>query len=108
MGGVEREWKQYRRHVDKGDVRAAMRTAKAYELILDLGDTLNLVLLAAKVRDPIFDRMAVRWIRRVDDKAKRPLALGEVRWLAQRFEAVQRGDSRAAGEIERFLARGRR
>jgi hypothetical protein len=70
MGGIEREWKAYRVAVERGDVRGAMRTAKMFDLILDLGDTLSLVFLAARERDPIYDRMAVRWIRRLDDQVK--------------------------------------
>jgi hypothetical protein len=92
--------------VDKGDVRGAMRTAWAYELVLDLGDTLSLTLLAARAGDPIYDRMAIRWMRSVDDHDG--LELAELRWLADRFEGVRRGDRQAVRDLERFLARGRR
>lgn len=84
----------------------AMRLAKAFELTLDLSQALDLTILAAKSRKPVFDPMAVRWIKAVDDKGG--LRLGELTWLGQTFQAVQRDDSAPAKELERFLERGKR
>jgi HAMP domain-containing protein len=84
----------------------ALSIAKSTELILDLRQALDLTILAAKRKKPIFDPMAVRWIKAVDDKGR--LKLAELNWLAQTFENLRRGDGNAAKQLERFLERGRR
>lgn len=89
----------------QGDFDMALRMAKHFELILDLREALDLTILGARSRKPIFDPMAVRWIKVVDDAGR--LKLAEVRRLAQMFEAVRRGDEAAARNLEHFLGRGR-
>jgi HAMP domain-containing protein len=84
----------------------ALSIAKSTELILDLRQSLDLTILAAKMKRPIFDPMAVRWIKAVDDKGK--LKLAELNWLGQTFENLRRGDEASAKQLERFLERGRR
>lgn len=106
MGGVEREWRHYRLSMEMGDFDLALTIARRYELILDLGDALDLTLLAARRRKTIFDPMAVRWMWLLHDRGK--LTLAEHRWLAEHFQAVERGDDGAIQKIESFLAIGKR
>ncbi|MBS1863284.1 MAG: hypothetical protein JSS68_16425 [Actinobacteria bacterium] len=107
--GPGREWRRYRLAMQKGDFEAALSLANRYQLILELGDALDLTFLAARDRSPIFDPMAVRWIWLLHEQNKRKskLTLAEHRWLAGNFQAVERGDDRAVRRIEGFLATGR-
>jgi hypothetical protein len=107
MGGrPEREWKEYRLSMEKGDFDMAMRLANAYELILSLGDAFDLTLMAARKRRPIFDPMAVRVIWLLHERGK--LSLAEHRWLAEHFQSVERGDDGAVRKVEAFLGTGKR
>ena len=92
--------------MEKGQFEPAMRIARAHGLVLDLGDALDLTLLAATKHKPVFDPMAVRWIWLLHHKD--PLSLAEHRWLAEHFQAVGRGENGAVQKIEGFLATGRR
>ncbi|HVX32443.1 MAG TPA: hypothetical protein VHA80_04810, partial [Solirubrobacterales bacterium] len=96
--GPGREWKQYRLSMARGEFDAALRIARNYELIFDLDDSLALTILAAEKKKPIFDPMAVRWIKIVDDRGR--LTLSELAWLARTFEALRRGDRGAAQRLE--------
>jgi HAMP domain-containing protein len=106
MGRASVPHAQFNRKISQGDFDLALSIAKSTELILDLRQALDLAILAAKRKKPIFDPMAVRWIKAADDKGK--LKLAELSWLAQTFENLRRGDGNSAKQLERFLERGRR
>jgi hypothetical protein len=104
--GPEKCWKRFRLAMEKGQFDLALNIARANELIIELGDALDLTLMAAKERKPIFDPMAVRIIWLLHDKGA--LALAEHEWLAHHFQAVEKGDDGAVKKIESFLATGKR
>jgi hypothetical protein len=106
MGGASEPHEQFRRKIHQGQFEEALQIAKRYELILDLSQALDLTILAARSRKPIFDPMAVRWIKVTDDKEG--LNLDELIWLGQTFKALRRGDAGSATRLEGFLERGRR
>jgi hypothetical protein len=81
MGRANQPHAQFNEMILTEDFNAAMRIARRYELILDLRQSLDLTILAGKSRKPIYDPMAVRWIKITDDRGK--LKLGEVLRLAQ-------------------------
>jgi len=105
-GGPDRVWKHYERLVRQGDLHGAMRSARLFDLPLDLSDMLRLTLLAARKKDDVFQRMAVRWIVRLDAGGK--LELREVKFIVCRFERAWAGDGRGGHELHHFLATGRR
>jgi hypothetical protein len=104
--GPDREWKRYQLAMMKSDFRTAVSIARSAELILDLRDALDLTVLGGETRDPIFDPMAVRWITVLHEAGSR--SLGELRWLAERFEAIAAGDGSAPEQLRAYLARGYR
>jgi HAMP domain-containing protein len=106
MGRGSEPHAQFNRKISQGDFDLALSIARSAELILDLRQSLDLTMLAARSRKPIFDPMAVRWIKAVDDKGK--LKLDELTWLGHTFGNLWRGDRASAQQLERFLERGRR
>jgi len=106
MGRANQPHAQFNKQVLTQDFDGAMAVARRYELILDPRQALDLTILAGKARRAVYDPMAVKWIRVIDDRGK--LTLREVAGLAQAFLALQRGNGAAARQLERFLERGRR
>jgi hypothetical protein len=106
MGRASQPHEVFRRKISQEDFDMALSIAKSAELILDLRQALDLTLLAAMSRKPLFDPMAVRWIKVVDDKGG--LKLDELTWLGHTFGNLWRGDRTSAKQLERFLERGRR
>lgn len=97
MGRANQPHQQFNKAILTKDFSAALRIAQRYELILDLRQSLDLTILAAEARKPIYDPMAVKWIKITDDRGK--LSLRELSWLAQTFIDLQRGNARAAGQL---------
>lgn len=92
--------------MEKREFDAAMTIARTNDLILEIGDCVDLTLMAARERKPIFDPMAVRLIWLLNDRGR--LSLAEHEWLAHHFRAVEKGESGAEQKIESFLATGKR
>ncbi|MBS1863041.1 MAG: hypothetical protein JSS68_15170 [Actinobacteria bacterium] len=85
-----------------------MRVVKNYGLPLDIREMLDLTIRAGSAGDHVFDPMAVRWIIRLNERAKTTLKLHEVEYLAKTFRHHWGGDQSSAGALWRFLATGKR
>lgn len=85
MGRASDPLRQFRRTVQSGDLEMAMRMARTMPISLE--DKLRLTILAGARGSALFDRMAIRWIRLLDDG--RPLTVHELHWLSERFQDVR-------------------
>jgi hypothetical protein len=100
MGRASDPLQQFKRALQRKDLDDAFRFAR--DLPISDVDAMKLTILAGEAQAPVFERMAIRLIWKLDQKRK--FTLHELLWVAARLRDAREGHGlESQRALERFL-----